>query len=47
MIAADDVTPGYGWRGNKGYGSSEHMAAIDTLGPTELHRHTWLRERTA
>jgi ribonuclease HII len=47
MIEADDVTPGYGWRGNKGYGSSEHMAAIQTLGPTDMHRHTWLKSPVA
>ena len=47
MIEADDTLPGYGWRGNKGYGSTEHYAAIDSLGPTELHRHTWLHERSA
>ena len=47
MIEADDRIPGYGWRGNKGYGSSEHFAAIDQLGATELHRHTWLKDRTA
>ena len=43
MIAADAATPGYGWAGNKGYGSVEHMAAIATLGATDLHRRTWLR----
>ena len=43
MIAADDTLPGYGWKGNKGYGSAEHFAAIASLGATELHRHTWLR----
>ncbi|TFC23679.1 ribonuclease HII [Cryobacterium glucosi] len=42
MIAADAVTPGYGWAGNKGYGSAEHMAAIGRLGPTGLHRKSWL-----
>ena len=42
MIAADLVTPGYGWSGNKGYGSAEHMAAIGRLGPTGLHRKSWL-----
>jgi len=42
MIAADAVTPGYGWSGNKGYGSAEHMAAIGRLGPTGLHRKSWL-----
>lgn len=43
MIDADARTPGYGWAGNKGYGSSGHFAAIAALGPTDLHRHTWLR----
>jgi ribonuclease HII len=50
MIAADDSLPGYGWKGNKGYGSAEHFAAIASLGATVLHRHTWLRagaERSA
>jgi len=42
MIDADPVHPGYGWVGNKGYASSDHMAAIKTLGPSALHRHTWL-----
>jgi len=42
MIAADALTPGYGWSGNKGYGSAEHMAAIGRLGPTGLHRKSWL-----
>jgi ribonuclease HII len=45
MIDADARLPGYGWAGNKGYGSAGHFAAIDELGPTELHRHTWLRAR--
>jgi ribonuclease HII len=43
MIAADAAHPGYGWSGNKGYASSEHYAAIDRLGPTPLHRVSWLR----
>jgi ribonuclease HII len=43
MIAADATHPGYGWSGNKGYASSEHYAAIDRLGPTPLHRVSWLR----
>lgn len=42
MIAADARLPGYGWSGNKGYGSAQHFAAIASLGATELHRHTWL-----
>jgi ribonuclease HII len=43
MIDADGQHPGYGWVGNKGYGSTAHMAAIAELGPTPLHRHTWLK----
>jgi ribonuclease HII len=43
MIDADARIPGYGWSGNKGYGSSAHYAAITELGESELHRHTWLR----
>jgi ribonuclease HII len=45
MIGYDSEYPGYGWRGNKGYGSSDHYAAIDTLGPSALHRKTWLHPR--
>lgn len=43
MIEADARTPGYGWAGNKGYGSAGHFAALAELGPTDLHRHTWLK----
>ena len=42
MIDADARIPGYAWASNKGYGSAGHYAAIDELGPSELHRHTWL-----
>lgn len=45
MIDADDVHPGYGWPGNKGYGSADHYAALQSLGPSAMHRHTWLHER--
>jgi ribonuclease HII len=47
MIAYDADYPGYGWTGNKGYGSADHFAAIDSLGPSELHRLTWLHDRSA
>ncbi len=30
--------PGYGWETNKGYGTPEHVRALDTLGLTPLHR---------
>ncbi|WP_072313772.1 ribonuclease HII [Agrococcus sp. Marseille-P2731] len=42
MVEADGVHAGYGWASNKGYGSAAHMSAISELGPTPLHRRTWL-----
>lgn len=42
MVEHDGVHPAYGWARNKGYGSEEHRSAILSLGPTDLHRHTWL-----
>jgi ribonuclease HII len=45
MIAADRRIPGYGWAGNKGYGSAGHFMALDVLGPSRMHRHTWLHAR--
>ncbi|WP_199245985.1 ribonuclease HII [Leifsonia sp. AG29] len=44
MIAHDAEYPGYGWATNKGYSTPEHFAAIDQLGPSALHRLTWLKE---
>lgn len=43
MIEADGETPGYGWAGNKGYGSAAHYEAITRLGPSVHHRRTWLK----
>lgn len=42
MIGHDAEYPGYGWPGNKGYGSAVHFAAIAELGASQLHRRTWL-----
>ncbi len=41
MIAADRDHPGYGWASNKGYGAAVHMAALERLGPTPLHRRSF------
>jgi ribonuclease HII len=41
MVAADAEFPGYGWAQNKGYGSAVHMAALEELGPTPLHRRSF------
>jgi ribonuclease HII len=47
MIERDALTPGYGWAGNKGYGSAEHLAAIAELGPSDFHRRSWLKSPAA
>lgn len=44
MIRHDAEYPGYGWANNKGYSSREHFAALDELGPSALHRLTWLKQ---
>jgi ribonuclease HII len=41
MRQAALIYPDFGWEGNVGYGSSDHMAAIARLGPTDLHRKSW------
>ena len=42
MVAAHETRPDFGWAGNKGYGSTQHMEAVRTLGPSDFHRRTWL-----
>lgn len=41
MVEAANDHPHYGWERNKGYGSSEHMAALREHGPTPLHRRSF------
>jgi ribonuclease HII len=38
MAKLAETFPGYGWETNRGYGSDEHRAAIERLGPTPHHR---------
>lgn len=33
--------PLYGWSGNKGYGSPDHLAALQDHGPCAEHRRSW------
>lgn len=42
MEKMDEVYPGYGFASNKGYGSAEHIRAIKELGPTPIHRKTFI-----
>jgi ribonuclease HII len=47
MIDADRIHPGYGWASNKGYGAAVHLAALEKLGPTPLHRRSFAPVRSA
>lgn len=40
--------PGYGWAANKGYGTRDHLGALDVLGPCAQHRRSFapVREST-
>ncbi len=42
MADYDKVFPGYDFAGNKGYGSAAHMEAIRKLGPTPIHRRSFI-----
>lgn len=41
IVDLDAVYPGYGLARHKGYGSAEHLAALQRLGPTPLHRQSF------
>ena len=43
MEEYDLMFPGYGFASNKGYGSAEHIAAIKEIGPTPIHRKTFIK----
>lgn len=44
MRKADELYPMYGFAKHKGYGTAEHIAAIQKFGPCELHRRTFIRK---
>jgi ribonuclease HII len=41
MCALDQEHPGYNWTSNKGYGTPDHLAALDRLGPSIQHRKSF------
>ena len=43
MVQYDEILPGYGFAQHKGYGSKEHIEAIRRLGPTPIHRQTFIK----
>lgn len=42
MVEYDSILPGYGFQSNKGYGSAEHIKALKEIGPTPIHRRTFI-----
>ncbi len=43
MVEYDEVLEGYGLAQNKGYGSSQHIEALKELGPTPIHRLSFIK----
>lgn len=43
MVQYDEILPGYGFAKHKGYGSAEHIEAIRRLGPTPVHRQSFIK----
>lgn len=41
LIELEGVYPGYGFAKHKSYGTPEHMAALEKLGPCSIHRKTF------
>ena len=42
MVKYDEVYPGYGFASNKGYGAAAHIEALKKLGPTPIHRRSFI-----
>ncbi len=43
MVKYEECFPGYGFASNKGYGTKVHIEALKALGPTEIHRETFIK----
>ena len=41
MLAMDSKYPGYGFDSNKGYGTAQHLEALQRKGPTPIHRRSF------
>jgi ribonuclease HII len=41
MARMDERFPGYGFASHKGYSTPEHLAALRSLGPCEIHRRSF------
>lgn len=43
MAEYDKLYPGYGFAKHKGYGTAAHIAALRELGPSPIHRRTFIK----
>jgi len=43
MVSYDATYPGYGFADNKGYGAATHIDALRRLGPTPIHRRSFIK----
>ena len=43
MVEYDKLMPGYDFASNKGYGTKAHMEALKKLGPTLIHRRSFIK----
>lgn len=43
MVEYDKIMPEYGFASNKGYGSAEHIAALKKVGPSPIHRVSFIK----
>ncbi len=43
MVEYDQLMPEYGFASNKGYGSAAHIAALKEVGPSPIHRATFIK----
>ena len=42
MVEYDSIFPEYGFASNKGYGTAAHIAALKEVGPTSIHRRSFI-----
>lgn len=43
MAEYDKILPQYGFASNKGYGSAEHIKALQEVGPSPIHRASFIK----
>lgn len=43
MVEYSKEIPGYGFESNKGYGSAAHIEALKRLGPSPIHRASFIK----